>query len=178
MSKVTVHMVCSLDGFVADAAGAVAWLECKDVYEDGVDHEDSEAFEESVDCYVIGANTYQQALKLGWPYGDKTTYVLTHQTLSSERPHVHFRAGDLSSLFHKELFPKHQNIWVCGGPMLVAELLKEGLVNELNKTIAPYLLGGGLSFFESGIPSSPLHLKNVRAYKSGFVELHYELRKN
>ena len=54
-SKVTVHMVCSLDGYIVDKDGGVAWLETSDTYEAGVDREDPTEFLESVGCWVIGA---------------------------------------------------------------------------------------------------------------------------
>lgn len=41
-----------------------------------------EAFLKTIDCYVMGSRTYETALRfeaqgLGWPYGDKPTFVLT-----------------------------------------------------------------------------------------------------
>ncbi|MGV3591494.1 MAG: hypothetical protein ACO1PZ_07370 [Gammaproteobacteria bacterium] len=43
--------------------------------------------------------------------------------------------------------------------------------------IMPILIGGGIPFFDHIGREVPLHLKDVTAYKSGLVELWYEVRK-
>jgi hypothetical protein len=42
----------------------------------------------------------------------------------------------------------------------------------------PVILGDGLLNFDHIGREQPLHLKNVTAYKSGMVELHYEIKNN
>lgn len=177
-STVTIHMVSSLDGYIVKKDGSVGWLETSDHFENGQEHGNHEEFLNSIGCYVIGARTYEQTLKLGWPYGDKDTYVLTHQKLSSDRESVHFRSGDLSALVNDELKPKYGSIWVCGGAMLVKEMLRLGLADEICQSIAPVIIGDGIPFFDQVGVESKLHLKDVKAYKSGFVELSYELLKD
>ncbi len=41
----------------------------------------------------------------------------------------------------------------------------------------PIILGDGTLFFDQIGQEQPLHLKDVTAYKSGMVELYYEIRK-
>jgi hypothetical protein len=41
----------------------------------------------------------------------------------------------------------------------------------------PIILGDGILFFDHIGQQLPLHLKDVTAYKSGMVELWYEIRK-
>jgi len=53
---VTLHMVSSLDGFIARKDNSVAWLEeCGGEYEAGVaiTDDDMAAFMKSIDCYVM-----------------------------------------------------------------------------------------------------------------------------
>ena len=176
-SKVTVHMVASLDGFIVDKDGGVGWLETTDCYERGVDPEDPSRFLESVGCWVIGSRTYENALRLGWPYGDKPTFVLTNRELAAERTSVKFLSGDLGPLFERELKPAFSSIWVCGGATLVKALLQQGLVDEICMTVAPVIIGDGLSFFDRVGVELPLHLNDVKAYKSGMVELTYQVEK-
>lgn len=86
ISKVTIHMVASLDGFIAKKDGSVSWLESSDTYEKGVVGEDAEEFLKTIDCYVLGSRTYEHALKLspafGWPYGFRRSLTTggRHQT--------------------------------------------------------------------------------------------------
>lgn len=174
-STVTIHMVSSLDGYIVKRDGSVDWLETSDYYEAGVDHGDDEATLESIDCYVIGARTYEQTLEIGWPYGEKTTFVVTHQEFPNSRKNVCFRSGDLTRLINDELRPKYKSIWVCGGAKLVKDVLRLKLADELCKTIAPIIIGDGLPFFDQVGVENKLHLKDVKAYKSGFVELTYQV---
>jgi dihydrofolate reductase len=70
------------------------------------------------------------------------------------------------------LAPRYRNIWLVGGAMLCQRFLELGLVDEIRLTIAPVLLGEGLRLFGS-LTEESWNLKNVVAYKNGFVELSY-----
>ena len=77
---VTLHMVSSLDGFIAKKDNSVAWLESAgSVYEAGasVSAEEAAAFVKAIDCYVMGSRTYEHALELGWVYGDTPVVVVS-----------------------------------------------------------------------------------------------------
>jgi len=65
-SRVTIHMVASLDGFIARREGSVDWLETSDDFEDGesLDPGSVERFLTTIDCYVMGSRTYETALVL------------------------------------------------------------------------------------------------------------------
>jgi dihydrofolate reductase len=177
VSKVTIHMVSSLDGFIASADGSVSWLETSDSYEKGVTLTDEEMAEfiKTIDCYVMGSRTYELALKLGWPYGDTPTIVLTHRDLQADRKTVEFYSGDLNKLVNHRLKPTYKSIWVVGGAMLVKEFIRMNLADEIRQTIVPVILGDGIPFFDNVGRELPLHLKDATAYKNGFVELWYEI---
>jgi len=175
-ATVTIHMVCSLDGYIVKKDGDVSWLDTSDRYEKGIEAEDSEAALEAIDCWVIGSRTYEHALALGWPYGDKPTFVLTHRDLSSDRESVHFRSGDLERFVNDELKAKHRSIWLCGGAEVTREFLRLGLADALCVAIAPILIGDGVPFFDSVGVEVPLHLEDAKAYRSGVVELWYRVR--
>ena len=57
--------------------------------------------------------------------------------------------------------------------MLCQSFLRLGLVDEIRLMIAPVLLGDGLHLFGDCGTEQKWHLKNVVAYKNGFVELSY-----
>jgi dihydrofolate reductase len=174
MKKITLHMVSSLDGFIAKKDNSVSWLDSAgSVYAAGVSVSDEEvaAFLKSVDCYVMGSRTYEHALELGWPYGDTPAVVVTGRKLSSTRKSVEFCSGDLKTLVDVKLTPRHRNIWLVGGAMLCQRFLELGLVDEIRLTIAPVLLGEGLRLFSGSRVEEKWNLKNVVAYRNGFVEL-------
>jgi dihydrofolate reductase len=131
-SHVTIHMVASLDGFIARRDGSVDWLETADEFAggDSVDPGFVEAFLETIDCYVMGSRTYETALR--------------------------FEA--------------------VGGGVVAAECLRLGLADEIRYAMLPILVGEGIPFFGKLDTDVALHLADVKAFKSGTVELRYEVR--
>src|SRR6478736_7179940 len=120
-SRVTIHMAASLDGFIARKDGSVDWLETSDEFAGGetMDPEFVATFLKTIDCYVMGSRTYETALNfeakgLGWAYGDKPTFVLTHRTLHKTRNTVEFYAGDIGRLVSERLRPGFRTIWFVG----------------------------------------------------------------
>jgi dihydrofolate reductase len=173
---VTLHMVSSLDGFIAKKDNSVSWLDSAgSVYEAGVSISEEEAatFVKAIDCYVLGSRTYEHALELGWPYGDTPTVVVTGREWRPARTSVEFYSGDLKTLVDGKLTPRYRNIWLVGGAMLCRRFLELGLVDEIRLTIAPVLLGEGLRLFGDSRTEEKWNLKDVVAYKNGFVELSY-----
>ena len=57
--------------------------------------------------------------------------------------------------------------------MLCQSFLRLGLVDEIRLMTAPIILGDGLHLFGDSGTEQKWHLKNVVAYKNGFVELSY-----
>jgi dihydrofolate reductase len=174
-SRVTLHVVSSLDGFIARKDNSVSWMDGGGVYDAGVSFsaEAIAAFLKTIDCYVLGSRTYEHALKLGWPYGDTPIVVVTGRELRSDRPSVEFYSGDLKTLVDVKLAPRFRNIWLVGGAMLSQQFLELGLVDEIKLTIAPILLGDGLRLFGDLSREKRWDLTNTIAYKNGFVELSY-----
>src|ERR1044071_6460526 len=177
-SRVTIHMAASLDGFIARKDGRVDWLETSDEFAGGdtLDPGSVEAFLKTIDCYVMGSRTYETALSfetkgLGWSYGDKPTFVLTRRELPRTRDTVEFYSGDLVPFVNERLRPTFRTIWFLGGGVVSGECLRLGLANEVRYSILPILIGDGIQFFEKLNRDIPLHLTEVKAYKSGTVAL-------
>src|SRR5215475_1121783 len=174
-STVTLHVVSSLDGFIAKKDNTISWMDTSDVYERGVTSDGAEVIG-SIDCYVVGSRTYEHALELGWPYGDTPTVVVTSRELPSARKTVEFYTGDLKRLVSEILAPRYRNIWLVGGAILGQSFLKLGLVDEIRLMIAPVTLGDGLHLFGDSGYEQKWRLTNVVGYKNGFVELSYGRR--
>jgi dihydrofolate reductase len=178
--KLTIHMVSSLDGIIAKRDNSVSWFETSDYYEKGVSGEDPEEFLKKIDCYIMGARTYEHALELsrsyGWAYGDTPTIVVTHRNLPVNRKNIEFYSGDLDQLVNERLKPNYKNVWLVGGPILVKDFIRLKLADQIRLSILPIILGDGLLFFDHIKQEQALHLTDVTAYKSGMVELCYEIR--
>lgn len=181
--KVTIHMVSSLDGIIAKKDNSVSWFETADHYEKGIDvsGQDIAEFLKTIDCYVMGARTYEHALELsksyGWAYGDIPTIVVTHRNLPVERENIEIYSGDLGILVNERLRPKYKNVWLVGGAMLAKDFICLQLADEIRLSILPIILGDGMLFFDHIGQEQALHLKDVTAYKSGMVEMCYEIKR-
>ena len=182
-SRVTIHMASSLDGFIARKDGRVDWLETSDEFADGenLDPGFVEAFLKTIDCYVMGSRTYETALSFeakgfGWSYGDKPTFVLTSRDLPRTRDTVKFYSGDLAQFVNGQLRPTFRSIWFVGGGAVCGDCLRLGLADEVRYSILPILIGDGIPFFEKLDRDIPLHLVEVKAYKSGMLGIHYAVR--
>lgn len=182
-SRVTIHMAASLDGFIARKDGRVDWMETSDEFAGGdtMDPAAIAAFLKTIDCYVMGSRTYETALHfeakgLGWSYGDKPTFVLTSRKLPRTRDTVEFYSGDLAQLVNGRLRPTFRSIWFVGGSVVCAECLRLELADEVRYSILPVLIGEGVPFCAKLDKDIALHLAEVKAYKSGIVELRYGVR--
>ena len=179
--KVTIHMVSSLDGMIAKKDNSVSWFETSDNYDKGIAEQNAAEFLKTIDCYVMGSRTYEHALELsrsyGWPYGDTRTIVVTRRNLPVERQNVEIYSGDLDKLVNEQLKASCSNVWVVGGPTLAKSFIQANLADEIRLSVLPVILGDGKPFFDRTGEEQALHLKDVTAYKSGMVELHYEIRR-
>ena len=180
---VTIHMVASLDGFIARTDGSVDWLETADEFVDGDTMAPGfvEAFLKTIDCYVMGSRTYETAVAfeakgLGWAYGDTPTFVLTHRELPRTRETIEFYAGDLAQFVTGRLRPSFRSIWFVGGGAVSTECLRLGLADEVRYSIVPILIGEGIPFFQKLGTDVALHLAEIKAYTSGMVALRYTIR--
>lgn len=181
--RVTLHMAASLDGFIARNDGSVDWLETSDEFEDGAELEAgaAAAFLEEIDCYVMGSRTYETALNFerkgfGWPYGDTPVFVLTSRDLPRVRDSVELHSGDFEAFMSARLRREFRNIWVVGGGVVCGTCLRLGLADEVRFSILPVVIGDGIRFFEKLDRDVALHLAEVTAYRSGMVELRYEVK--
>jgi dihydrofolate reductase len=160
-------MVASLDGFVARKDNDVSWMEaswCS--YEKGAEF--SADVLKTIDCYVMGSHTYELALKLGWPYGDTRTIVVTRRELPRGRETVEFHSGDLNALVNGL---GGKNVWLVGGPTLYQEFFRLRLVDQVCLTVVPILLGSGIAFFRGN--EQKLQLKETTAFKNGMIDAWY-----
>ena len=177
----TIHMVSSLDGFIAKKDNSVSWFDTVDYYEKGIEQQNTEKFLKTIDCYMMGAKTYEHALELsksyGWPYGDTPTIVVSHRALPVERQNIKIYSGELNTLVNEQLKPFYKNVWVVGGAMLAKDFIRLKLTDEIRLSIIPIILGDGISFLDHIGLEQELHLKDVTVYKNGIVELWYEIKK-
>ncbi len=181
--KITIHIVSSLDGIIAKKDNSVSWFETNDHFDKGLEITEQQTgeFLKTIDCYVMGSHTYEHALELsklyGWAYGDTPTIVISSRNLPVEKRNITIYSGDLNKLVNEHLKAKYKNVWVVGGAMLVQHFIRLQLADEIRVSVMPILLGEGTRLFNQPEQEGALHLKDITAYKSGMVELWYEIKK-
>lgn len=171
--SITLHMAVSLDGLVGKDDNDISWMEASwSNYPEGQELSAEHVAEvlSSIDCYIMGSKTYELALKLGWPYGDKQTLVVTKRKLTTDKKNVEFCSSDLPALA-KNL--ENKKAWLVGGPVLCQEFLRLKLVDQICLTVFPIVLGKGVSLF--GGSEHRLVLKEMTAFKNGMVDMWYDV---
>ncbi|SEN49592.1 Dihydrofolate reductase [Mesobacillus persicus] len=170
--KISVYIAASLDGFIANNTGAVDWLEA--IEGDG-DNGYGRYYSE-VDAVVMGRKTYEVILgfDIPFPYRGKDCFVLTNQ-LTGSNEDVTFINGTVDDLMSALSTKNYKKAWVVGGGMLISELMNRHLIDELIVTVAPVLLGNGISLFSDITDFHALRLTDTTRYGQ-LVEMRYVVK--
>jgi dihydrofolate reductase len=174
VGKVQLYIGASLDGFIADSDGGVAWLERFLV--EGEDYGYGE-FMSGVGALAMGARTFEDDLaRPEWPYGDTPTWVFTHRDLPTpDGATVHLTSAAIPDVLRQIRERTDGNVFLVGGADLVRQFLAAKAIDELILTVAPVLLGDGIRLFDGSGPARATHL-SARSYATGLVQLQYALR--
>lgn len=164
----------SLDGFIAKNNDDISWLSI--VEKEGEDY-GYEAFNKTVDTYIVGRKTYDVVLKLTggkFPAADRLQcFVLTSSVRKPERG-INFYSGDIVNLVQKLKSTNGRNIYCDGGSIVVKSLMDNNLIDEYIISVIPVLLGSGKRLFKGETPMIGLKLKSSKEFETGLVQLHYE----
>ena len=178
--RISVYIATSLDGYIARPNGDIEWLERLGNPGESEDYGYG-AFMNSVDCLVIGRNTFEKVLSFPkWPYENKRIIVLSSSLKDvpeQVRDKVELHSGDALDLASRLEAEGCTRIYVDGGKT-IQSFLREGLITDIILTRVPILIGEGLPLFGS-LPNDVLlqHVK-TESFASGFVQSTYEVLRN
>jgi dihydrofolate reductase len=166
-----VFIASSLDGFIADAAGGVDFLER--VAREGEDYGFAD-FWRTIDALVIGRKTYETALGFAeWPYGERRCIVLTSGAATAVPTHnEEFVSGDVRELVSRLDVEGVSRVYVDGG-VTIGSFLDSGLIDDITLSIVPVVLGAGTPLFVGRRPELVLRLAGCTPFPSGLVQLVY-----
>jgi len=182
MGRIVYSMSVSLDGFVADEAGAIDWVT--------VDEELHQAFnDESRTCraFIYGRRMYE-LMTAYWPTAADDPdakpverdfaqiwagmpKVVVSTTLTEAGFGARLIRGDAVAELARLRDSTDGELGV-GGPTLAATLLRAGLVDDVRMYVNQVVLGGGLPFLPPDLRLS-MRLEDVRGFSSGVVLLRY-----
>jgi dihydrofolate reductase len=171
--KVILYISMSLDGYIATKDNDLSFL-------DAVAHEGEDYgyfdFVNSTDAVIIGRNTYQKVIDMGYeyPHKDKEVYIIT-RTPQPAIGNLSFYTGDLKELVTKLKAKKGKDIYCDGGAQVANMLLQHRLIDELIISVIPVLLGDGIKLFAPNNPTQQLQLISTKNFEKGLVQLHYNV---
>ncbi|MCZ8325998.1 MAG: dihydrofolate reductase family protein [Sphingomonadaceae bacterium] len=165
------YIAMSADGYVADHAGGVDWLERFGTIDFGFGD-----FMATVDTVVMGRTTYDQVIAFGgdYPYAGKRSIVVTSNAVTTGPADVIAWHDGIPALA-AQLSREDGNAWVVGGAMLQSAFIKAGLLDRLRLFVMPIFLGAGIRLHDADHPPLDLHLTDTTRFEGGAVLLDYRL---
>jgi dihydrofolate reductase len=184
MARLQYVVICSLDGYTADADGKFDWA---------APDEEVHAFvndlERSVGTYLYGRRMYETLAvwqTLGgagepdvindfadlWRAADKVVFSTTLAAVSTPRTRLE-RSFDPEVV--QLLKDDSSSDLTIGGPGLAAHAMRAGLVDDVHHFLNPVVVGGGTRALPDDVRLD-LELVDERRFGSGVVHLHHRIR--
>jgi dihydrofolate reductase len=190
------YCASSLDGYIAEVDDSLDWLLN---YQGTFAHEAAEPgpmsegggyerFYEGVRALVAGSATYEWILDHldvagggEWPYRGKPCWVLSSRELrlpEGEGADVRVVDASVGELYGEMAAAAGDGVlWVIGGGGVASQFADEGLLDEVQVTVVPIVLGDGKPLFEHRLTNGAMQLTGTRTFKNGMVELRYAVRR-
>jgi dihydrofolate reductase len=176
--KASAYIASSVDGFIATPTGDISFLEG---YEG--DLGGFATFLASVDVLIMGRKSFDKVVSFGrdlWAYGD--TRVIVWSRGKADIPEHLQTTVSCSSLCPKDLISQleqegYKRAYVDGGET-IQRFLEEGLIDELQLTRIPVLLGAGIPLFSNTGRRIALKHLATNAYSNGMVMTSYRVLSN
>lgn len=185
MAKLIYPINVSLDGYMEDENSNIDWS----ISDDEVFNFWTE-FQRPIGTYIYGRRMYEsmvywetasvnsyhqpeaiQEFAQIWRNAEKIVYSQTLQSVSSLKTRIERE-------FDPEMIRKLKESSVAdmtiGGPELVGQAMKAGLVDECHLLVNPIVLGGGKRALPDNLLMR-LELIGVRQFKCGVIHLHYRV---
>ncbi len=170
MRRIRYCIAASLDGFIAGPQGEYDWIVPDPSF-------DFAALWEQFDTLLMGRLTYEVAVtRLGFLHSMGKKIVVVSTTLDpAQHPKVTIVRSNLREAVAQLKAEPGRDIWLMGGGALFRAVLDAGLVDGVEVTVMPVLLGSGVPLIPAGARRS-LHLTDSRTQPNGSVLLHYTIR--
>ncbi len=158
--KVILYIATSIDGFIADSNGEIAWLDT------GVKNEEVDTsydhFYQQVDTVILGRTTFDQVTtELSpnyYPYADSITYCLTSQKRENTDKII-FTDQSIVDLVKQLKKSNGRDIFIVGGASIIQPLVERNLIDEYILATIPIILGKGIPLFHP--IKNPVALKPI-----------------
>ncbi|WP_433324224.1 dihydrofolate reductase family protein [Spirillospora sp. CA-294931] len=185
MGKLIYSMITSLDGFVRDRDGDFGWGAPERETHEFVNEQMKE-----IGTHLYGRRMYEtmvywetahqdpanppfaHAFARTWQSTDKIVYSTTLTEAASERTRIE-PAFDPEAV--RRLKAGSDLDIAVAGPVLAAQAIRAGLVDEYRLYLGPAIVGGGHPFFPDGVRAD-LELLDERRFGNGVLYVSYGVR--
>jgi dihydrofolate reductase len=172
MRRLRYGVAMSLDGYIAGPNGEADWI----LMDPEVDFA---AMFSEYDTLLMGRGTFRTAETMGGgaAFGGLKGVVVSRTLAPENHLGVSIIADDVKQRVLAMKAEPGKDIWLFGGGQLFRSLLDEGVVDTVEVSIIPVLLGGGIPLLPSPAPRATLTLTSHRVYaKTGTVSLVYDVK--
>ena len=161
----------SLDGYIAGPNGEYDWI----VMDPEIDFS---GLTQQFDTFLIGRKTFDAMGRMG--NSGKSTpgvenIVLSRTLKQQDYPGIRIES-DAARVVNELREKPGKDIAIFGGGDLFRSLLAAGLVDRIEMSLIPVLLGGGIPLLPPPAGRATLKLRNQRVYaKTGTIGLEYDI---
>lgn len=172
MRKVRYNCAMSLDGYIADSEDGFDWID--------IDPDiDFEELSPQFDTYLMGRRTFEVVGGQGPSSNEIRNYVFSNTLKQSDHGNLQIVSEDWVQAVRDLRAEPGKDIWLFGGGMLFGSLCNEGLVDKLEVSVIPVLLGDGIPLVAGLSRRGNLILRRHKVFeKTGTALLVYEIERN
>ena len=172
MRRIRYNCAASLDGYIAGPNDEFDWIP--------VDPDiDFDEMANQFDTYLVGRRTFE--VTAGYDstiYTGARTFVFSQTLRPEDHPEVTIVGDNWKAVVQSLREESGKDIWLFGGGSLFRSFCAEGLVDTVEVSIVPVLLGRGIPLVAELSTAVGLTLTGQTIYeRSGIVSLVYELNK-
>lgn len=173
MKKIILYIAASLDQRIAEPDGGIEWLSEFPFIEE-LNHGYKE-FIASIDTIVMGGRSWRELSNMDamGAYTDKAVYVVSHQNWG-EKKNIKFITENVIETISELRNQEGKDIWLFGGGELVSMLLAADLIDEMQITYIPVILGKGVPLFPKQPKESKWELSGSKQYVNGTIQVVYK----
>jgi dihydrofolate reductase len=169
MRRVRYAVAVSLDGYIAGPKGEADWIT--------MDPEiDFTAMFSQFDTILVGRRTFDGMVAAGRASMPGMKTIVFSRTLRQEdHPEVAIVTDSQRETLAALKASPGKDIWLFGGGSLFGSLAGDGLVDTVEVSIIPILLGAGVPLAPNPVNRIKLSLTAQKVYRTGIVSLEYAI---
>lgn len=172
--KNSVFIATSLDGYIADKNGGIAWLDT--IPEINTIDTGYAAFTSEIDALVMGKNSFDTVcgFDIDWPY-KKPVFVVSNTMIEISdkfKDHAQLVKGTIAEILETIHSQGYHRLYIDGG-MLIQSFLREDLIDEMIITTIPVLLGKGVPLFGDIEDQLVFECKESKLFLDAIAQNHY-----